>query len=841
MLRISRHVTTVSRVASVVETNPLLDWLLDDGGGDRAMRDLVGSVKLRVGAEKVVPSGLDLVACGAARSVLSNPAGTIAIAIPRGLSPLPVLIGVHLVIARVVMRRRGGDFCGSVAVSTQRTELRQLAAGITFEDSDLNREIRIARLVSEPRSDKRVRAAALGLDRRDRKGLDQQDSYLLFQLPNRAPPVALNVIGAMVCDTHRASEESWERTWERNVAARRRQVWLGELGDEVFEGFCRRHEIRLLRCDWPLIKAATDIAGRGRSRIATTPVCRRAVDAPPLAYRVVEHAELDEELREFAYRLSEMRKRGRDDAPDALANASWLASVLTRSAAPVAFYDAAVAHHPMSRTASWLLERVIDAGSSSFRNQWKGAFEQHWTGVKGAAKQALRLLSDSDEHPKWWAVQERLTTLADGETLRIVCQTGAEARAMREALLESELVHDTDFGGLVEVTSFSQRGPAGPVGHMVTLLCSPPPPQRAAIYLSGETGAVEVLCYPFEVGRLRAHLARAWRETAGLPFNLAVLDALKGSPSLSPRDTPLVELTPLLTPLPGYGERIDRYESPAQDIALPPANADFWEGATALYDTELAEGTDRESPPDAETSAYSGYAHLVRFLDGPSIYMRDDADCTVVVDDPENAGEHDIVTIAPAQLERGMRIAVLPGSERGGLLAELMAAWDEGLARVRRRYETLYRLALDAALERHGIDELARMVQLSPGAVRNWQQGKTWPGSQNALRIVLERSGNEEAVRNSAVIQNYFSRVRGAHRYIGRVLNDAVGETVLHGRDGGSVHKLEVLVGRDLTDLFDATSVLTVESVAPATTMPAAVCGSFLDRDDPYLKSKGAV
>ena len=234
---------------------------------------------------------------------------------PAGLEPAAVLLGLYLVSARVVMRRVGSGLCGSVAVSTQRTELRDVARALVFDGSNLDGVVRVARLVSEPRPDKRVRAAALSLDRRHRKGLDQQDSYLLFQLPNRVPPVALNVISAMVCDTHRASVESWERTWERNAAARRRQVWLGELGDDEFEAFSERHGVALLRCDWPLIEAAARGHGTGASSIATTGASQRALQAPPVSYRVVGHDELDEELREVAYRLSEMRKQGRTDAP----------------------------------------------------------------------------------------------------------------------------------------------------------------------------------------------------------------------------------------------------------------------------------------------------------------------------------------------------------------------------------------------------------------------------------------------------------------------------------------------------------------------------------------------
>ena len=46
-------------------------------------------------------------------------------------------------------------------------------------------------------------------------------------------------------------------------------------------------------------------------------------------------------------------------------------------------------------------------------------------------------------------------------------------------------------------------------------------------------------------------------------------------------------------------------------------------------------------------------------------------------------------------------------------------------------------------------------------------------------------------IENQALIQDYFTRVRSAHRYIGRVLNEAVGETVLHARGQDSIRKLE--------------------------------------------------
>ena len=424
-----------------------------------------------------------------------------------------------------------------------------------------------------------------------------------------------------------------------------------------------------------------------------------------------------------------------------------------------------------------------------------------------------------------------------------VCQTRAERDALRDALLDGGLLTQTDLDSeRVTVAAYSQRADHGPAAKSVTLLCSPPPPAKAALYLSGEAGQVEVLCYPFEVGRLRSALRRVTREYAGDAHNTAALGALAlAGPGNGRRPPEPPDPADVLVQLSGYGRREDRPDAPPDaEPKLPDADAGFWETAPALYDTELAldDGDERAGEPGAASAA--GRARLVSFLDGPPMFLAEDADCTVVVTPEHGGDEPDVMTLHPGELEPGMRIALLPGSERGGLLAELMAAWDEGIALVRARYEPMYDRALDAAVHRHGLDGVAAAVRLTSAAVRQWRDGRAWPGSAPALRRLLELSGDEEALRNQALIQDYFSRVRGAHRYIGRVLNDAVGETVLHERGRDSIPKLEALVGRDLTDLFDATSVLTVQRVSEPRDVPAGVCGSFLDPDDPYLKAKGA-
>lgn len=832
----------MSQATTEKPTDALLGLVRAKIDADLVLRDHLGSGRLWAGDRILRPSGLDMVACTLARTTFASETGRVALAIPRGRGPLPVILGFYLVLWRIVLGKSNGEMCGSVAISTNRTELRQLARGLTFDGSALDAAVPVARLVSEPLANKRVRAAAFHLDRSSRHGLTQSDSYLLFQLPNRAPPVTLNVISAMVVDTFGASHDSWVRTYEQNDAARRRQVWIGELGDEGFGEFCKERSMPLVNLSVPPIEAASRAYGVGSSDLASTGCSERSLQWPPVAFRLVDHLAIDEELREFAFRLMEIRRRGRDDGPDAVMYAAWLASLLARLACPLEFYERASTTNLMAKNVEWLLERVLEVGSSAFRNRWKKAFESHWTGVKAAAKGAREIVADADECPKYWALMERLTALEQSERLRVLCQTQTERKAVQEALLAGGLVSQEDFGQTVEVASFSQRIEHGPDDETVTLLLAPPSLRHAALYLGGERGRVEVLCYPFEVPRLRGRLLKVWRGSTDPSATQSALRQLGFDPEANQSDSALPAEESLLVELEGYRETGKEARKRDEPHEFPAPDAEFWKRLPELYGMELAADDGRfEDGGDAEGGGYSGLARLVTFLDGPSMYFRDDADCTVVVQPDDHKGDPDVASLCPEQLQRGMRLAVLPGSERGGLLDELMAAWDEGLVLVRHRYERMYRRALDAAIERHSPEGLATIVGLSEAAVRSWHAGRAWPGSAESLVRLLEASGDEEAIKNQALINSYFNRVRGAHRYIGRVLNEAFGDTVLHHTKGDSVRKLEKLVGMDLTDFFDATSVLTVETVSEPRSIPAQVCGHFLDPSDPYLHAKGAL
>ena len=57
--------------------------------------------------------------------------------------------------------------------------------------------------------------------------------------------------------------DSWTRTWESNVTAGRKQLWVGEVDDPSFARFCSGHDIAMVSFDWPLVGALVQDGGVG--------------------------------------------------------------------------------------------------------------------------------------------------------------------------------------------------------------------------------------------------------------------------------------------------------------------------------------------------------------------------------------------------------------------------------------------------------------------------------------------------------------------------------------------------------------------------------------------------
>ncbi|HXH33029.1 MAG TPA: hypothetical protein VNJ54_01300 [Plantibacter sp.] len=439
-----------------------------------------------------------------------------------------------------------------MAVLTRSTWLRQTAARLRVPLESLGEGITVAALGTLPIKDGRVRPAAVSYtNKRERRGLSQADRYLLFQLPHVAPPLAHNVISTAVVDVVGSSTESWERSFDRNRRARRRQVWLGELADADFETFCSERSIPLIRFDWETIAACADAFGEGDGPLATTALCRaaRAARVGP-AFQVCNHAQFNDELKELNGWLAQMRKRAKvqsaEDKPEPFRAAERLAALYGRLAFPVDTFDAQTAFVRFVRSTSQLLRQVEQAAPAPFRGRWKDAYNANWGAVKGCSK-ALREIART-ECPKWWAVWERVDAArTQGEKLRIVCQTQADQAALAQSLVDEGVVPATAIGDSVEIVTFSQRDEQGEGDDRVVLYLAPPPPWQASTYLSGERGRVEVLVYPTQVWQLRRSFARAWESATKHDENAATLAGLgfTGSPISTERTEPppLVELT----------------------------------------------------------------------------------------------------------------------------------------------------------------------------------------------------------------------------------------------------------------------------------------------------------
>src|SRR5262249_45197658 len=152
-----------------------------------------------------------------------------------------------------------------------------------------------------------------------------------------------------------ASRGSWVTAWERNRAAKRRQVWLGELGDGAFEIFCAERDIPLVRLDWGLLAGAAQPWGPGASALASTGLAAAALTMPPATAVVVRHEETEYWLRELAALLSEMRAKARfAEPPEVFTLARIVGALLSRIAYPLECYEQAAGRLSYGvHTAKW--------------------------------------------------------------------------------------------------------------------------------------------------------------------------------------------------------------------------------------------------------------------------------------------------------------------------------------------------------------------------------------------------------------------------------------------------------------------------------------------------------
>jgi hypothetical protein len=802
---------------------------------DEILVQLAEKRNLAVGPHKLIPSGVDLAACALAATVYRKDEGSVALALPRGQHGLAAIVGAYL--ARVQESRRHP---GSVAVLTRSTSLRRIVADLRVPTKSLGDQIEVRKLGTILQPGGRVRPAAVSyLRSSDRKGVSQADHYLLFQLPHVAPPTAYNVISTVVVDTVASSSESWEQSWERNRRARRRQVWVGELGDPGFDAFCREREIPLFRFDWETISACATTFGCGSGPLTTAPLCNAAGGAIGPAFKVCNHARFNEELKQLNWRLAEIRKRAKpepaEEKPAPFRAAVQLAGFFGRIAFPVEAFDAQATFAYSVRSSAYLLRRVEEAYGSAFRGRaWKDAFNSHWGAVKGAAK-ALREIATM-ECPKWWAVCVRVEEAHNaGEKLRIVCQTQADQAALAQSLVDENIVPPSAVGDAIEIVTFSERDYQGnEADGRVTLYLAPPPPWHASVYLTGERRRAEVLVYPTQVWQLRTAFARTWAASTNHAENATTLSRIgfgdAGAAQAKEAEPPaLVELEQFT---------IDDTATTEDDYLDAAGNGHvhaLMEEIVSLHGQDVDDEKVERGTRSPRGTTGTVAARRISFVEGPVLIVADDAWLDVVWT-AGTLGAVKVIEKPPAELQTGNRVIVMPGSMRGSLLQELMAAWDKRLGPVRFAYQSLWQAALEAAAEKLGRAGLASRLDVTVGTVDAWLdpvKGSMWPQQKSWMREILDiaRDTNEKAWENRAPIVRYIERTRGAHRVIGRLLNRAVTEAVT-GVGTRWTRELEKRVGQTVEDQLAAAQFLTVKEVGALEQVPPRQIGLFIDPDD---------
>ena len=800
---------------------------------DHILDEMTNGRKLAIGPTRLTPSGVDLVACALACSIFRGDDGVVGLALPRGQHGLAAIVGAYL--ARV---GEGRGRPGSVSVLTRSPSLREAAASLRVPKRRFGEGVSVCKLGTLS-SGARVRPAAVSYaNSRDRRGISQADHHLLFQLPHVAPPIAYNVISIAVVDAASSSRDSWEQTSERNRRARRRQVWIGELGDADFASFCDEQRIPVFRFDWETIAACATLFGCGGGPLTSGGLCAAAGGPLGPAFQVCNQARFNEELRGLHWRLAEIRRRAKpepgEEKPAPLRAAEQLASLFGRIAFPVDTFDAATAFAWGVRSSANLLQRVENAPSAPFRGRWKEGYNSHWGAVKGAAR-ALRAIA-TEECPKWWAVCCRVEEARTaGEGLRIVCQTQADQAALAEALVAEGVLAPSALGEWLEIVTFAQRDEQGGDDDRATLYLAPPPPWRASVYLTGERGRAEVLVYPTQVWQLRSAFARTWESATDHAANAAVLSLL-GFPGvevgarLAP-PPPLVELEQVAL------DETRTTEDDYTDAAGHEHVRALLEEMVLLYGEEVdgEEAVQRERAARAVEGTVA--VRRLRFREGPTLIVGAD-DLLDVVWTAGGKGAAKVLEKPVADIQPGQRVLVLPGSKRGSLLQEYMASWDRRLGPIRFVYQNRWQRALEAAAATVGRAGLASQLGVTEGTVDGWldpQRGAMWPQQRRWMREILRLSNDPEAWENRAPIIRYIERTRGTHRHIGRLLNRAVTE-VITGGDKRWTRQLERLVGRTLEDELAAARLLTVGEVGPPEELPYRLIGLFIDPDDPDTK-----
>lgn len=807
-------ITALDRLGYWIDTDPILI-----GFRERAMK---------VGLGFFQPSGVDLAAAAVARGVcLDGRPNQVAIALPRGGSPLPLFLGIYFAVGRGLGKL---PLKGSVAIATRDPELRPILANTGIARGGM---LACGRLVTG-RPDPNGRASAkqgelLGTKRI--KGLSQDDRLILLQSPHYRPELALKVISVSVIDAAGMSESAWPLSFEWNRTAKRSQVWLGELGDRRFEQFCTDCKIPLFRFDWPTIHWAADRYGLGSTNLSTRELCDRALAPTPLRVRACPDERVDEELAALEQAFASIYRRTKgEDVPSIVARARRLYYLLARLVPPLTVYEP-IAAGTRALQPNVVVQQVREAPSSFFQGaKWKAVYETDWPAIRGALTSLYNYVRS--EHPKYWDVLARLDEARKtNDKLVIRCATRAESQALAAALIADGWLDAEELGEgrLADIRWFGTASPALHTGSatepITTLLSEPPSPFAGAAYLSAEAGTVEAILYPAQMPRFERLARDTWRNASG-STNSAVIGLFCDSELLCD-DVPVSEPTfGQLAPftLSGRGESTARAET--KEIITMDS---FFAQLAGIDDND-------DSPvwsPSVGTIAALAprAARLIRTAEGFCVYLPEDEEVPVLI------GSESRTVLRPvADLRAGQRVVLMPGSDRSSMLAELFERFDQRLGPA---YPLLYARAFAAAHANAGGTDRALAVRLGveEATVATWRRGEHRPQQDDVLYELLKLSEIEPAWTNRRKIRVYLGTVRGAHRAIAKVFDEAVVETIVE-LDGPHVQQLEKY-GIDLDEFAGSVQVLTITSVSEQNLYaPASVIGHFLTTDHPVIQEE---
>jgi hypothetical protein len=794
---------------------------------DKALQALRDGA-LVTGVQPWRPSGVEEISFLLARAAVTNRTA-MAIAVPRGRHYLAPAISAYLAFARA-----NGllPFTGNVALATGDVDVRLWLDRMRASGRFATPQVR--RLVAGPlRADGRPTTQVRPVSGTDgARGVSGDDRLLLVHRPAFQPSVPKNVISVSVVDCVTCSDRTWSALHAWSEDAERAEVFVGELGDKTFEDFCTANAIPLWRFDWATL-ASEDVEGTGA--LALDALVRRGHEAvPALRYRVCDDGEVDAHLRELDERFGQMLRKAKGEPPPrpvlAARRLSWF---LARVAVPLDVYAIVALREYGALQAHRELGYVTGAYKTQFPGAWAALWESDWAVVAGEVRRLYEYVAR--ESPKYLDLHAMVEEFRAKRTkLTIRCSTRAEARALGPALVENGAVtldELTSEHPPVEIVWFGRQTPPLPHGpttsKRLTIVTEPPPPYRASLYCSAEEGAIEALLYPTQARWLPLNARRAAQRCAGGAGNAAVIaGAYHGevASDMTVVDVPVEKVASV-----GFGGRKPVTDAPPPDDAVTRMMAFFSEIAGMTHGNMTADGNAAAPRPAEHDGRAAVDAVLVQTRQHTSVALPVGTKVDQLV-----AGK--LRSVAVEDLIDGAQVVLVDGNQRGTVAHDLMDSWDERFGPARVFYD-LYLQAFDAAwVNAGGSDgDLAEIVGVQPGTVRMWRVGENLAPQQDApLKAILQTSANQDAINNFAQIRHYLRTVRGMHRLIGRILNEAVAETLV-ADEGPAQRELQELTGLDLTDFFASLQVFTVSGVIAAGPIPAARLGRFLAVDDPIV------